>query len=221
LAKSKKNRYLLPALLCLSSNFSVIADLGSGLLATHFSLIVYVIVGRRIKKNRFSYAQMMEAPMPTIRFNGKTYNDLAEMPATERKAYDQMAAMFADKNQNGVPDIFEGDVVQNIMSFATNTTVTVNGEQKSLDSMPPETREKLEKALEKLNELGVFSHIRVPDEAKDAAPQWTEELRSSPPIIQSPSAIQEDTPNRSILILVVMGVLIIAGIGLFVLMSVR
>jgi len=48
--KSKKHWYLLPALLFLSSIFSVIADWGSGLMATLFSLIVYVIVGRTIKK---------------------------------------------------------------------------------------------------------------------------------------------------------------------------
>ena len=32
--------------------------------------------------------------MPPIHFNGKTYNDLAEMPATEREAYEQLMSIF-------------------------------------------------------------------------------------------------------------------------------
>jgi hypothetical protein len=160
--------------------------------------------------------------MSTIKFNGKTYNDIAEMPATERQAYDYFTSMFSDKDQNGVPDIFEGDVVHNIMNFASNTTVTVNGEQKSLNSLPPETRERVEKALQKLNDLGIFSHIRVPEEIRDATPQWTEEIHSSPPLVQSPSAIQEDNPNRTVLLMIVgLGILIIAGIGLFALFFFR
>ena len=36
--------------------------------------------------------------MPQIHFNGKTYNDLAEMSATEREAYDQLMAIFKDED---------------------------------------------------------------------------------------------------------------------------
>ena len=49
--------------------------------------------------------------MATIIFNGKSYNSLEEMPEKERKAYDQMMDIFADKNGNGIPDFMEGDMV--------------------------------------------------------------------------------------------------------------
>lgn len=35
--------------------------------------------------------------MPQIHFNGKTYNDIAEMPANGRQAYEQMINMLVDK----------------------------------------------------------------------------------------------------------------------------
>ena len=39
-----------------------------------------------------------------IVFNGKTYDSLDEMPPKERKAYEAISAVFADKDANGVPD---------------------------------------------------------------------------------------------------------------------
>ena len=44
--------------------------------------------------------------MPTIHFNGKTYNDLTEMPAIERQAYEQLMSIFKDEDQDGVPDVW-------------------------------------------------------------------------------------------------------------------
>ena len=49
--------------------------------------------------------------MPDIHFNGKTYHDIAEMPAMERQAYEQLMAIFKDEDQDGTPDIFQGDVI--------------------------------------------------------------------------------------------------------------
>ena len=49
--------------------------------------------------------------MSKIEFNGKTYNNIAEMPATERRAYEQLMAAFKDENQDGIPDIFQGDEI--------------------------------------------------------------------------------------------------------------
>ena len=65
--------------------------------------------------------------MPQITFNGKTYNDIAEMPAVERQAYEQIMAHFKDENQDGIPDIFQGDVVSNIVSAVASTDFVVDG----------------------------------------------------------------------------------------------
>ena len=134
--------------------------------------------------------------MAQIQFNGKTYNDIAEMPAMERQAYEQLLSMFKDENQDGVPDIFQGDVIGNLLKAAT-TTVIVDGKQVSgLGDMTPEQRAKLEQGMAKLKELGVISQI--PDlSSSTQAPSWNDaEIRPSKPILQSPSVIQEDTGPR-------------------------
>jgi len=56
--------------------------------------------------------------MPQIHFNGKTYNDLAEMPANERQMYEQVMSALADEDGNGIPDILDGDVVSNLIAMA-------------------------------------------------------------------------------------------------------
>ena len=50
--------------------------------------------------------------MEIISFNGKTYNSLEEMPADQRAAYEQVMSFMKDENNNGIPDMFEGDVIQ-------------------------------------------------------------------------------------------------------------
>lgn len=39
--------------------------------------------------------------------NGKSYNSLDELPPDQRKAYEQAMSVFADKNGDGMPDIFQ------------------------------------------------------------------------------------------------------------------
>jgi len=158
--------------------------------------------------------------MPTIHFNGKTYNDLAEMPATEREAYEHLSAIFKDENQDGIPDVFQGDVVSNLLKAAT-TTVYVDGKPVSglSAALTPEQRAKLEKGLAKLQELGIVSHI--PDlSGASQAPAWEDaDIRPSKPIIQSPSAIQEEgNGGRRAIILVAILVTLamcMAGVGLY------
>ena len=43
-----------------------------------------------------------------IIFNGKDYSSLDEMPPEARQAYEQMMNVLADRNQDGMPDLFEG-----------------------------------------------------------------------------------------------------------------
>jgi len=148
--------------------------------------------------------------MPQIHFNGKTYNDLAEMPATEREAYDQLMEIFKDEDQDGTPDIFQGDVVGNIIEVVKKTSGDPEGAA-ALEGMSPETRAGISKGVAKLYELGLISGSpelteNWPLSASEDGPSWDNaEIRPSKPIIQSPSAIQEDSGSR-------MGVLILLGI---------
>jgi len=92
----------------------------------------------------------------TISFNGKTYNSLEEMPADQRAAYEQVMSFMKDENNNGIPDMFEGDVIQKMMGMAS-TRVVVNGQEVlGMESMSPEARAKFDKAMAKLSQLGIL-----------------------------------------------------------------
>lgn len=44
----------------------------------------------------------------TIIFDGKTYDNVDELPAEARAKYEQAMGKLADENKNGVPDVLEG-----------------------------------------------------------------------------------------------------------------
>ena len=139
--------------------------------------------------------------MPQIHFNGKTYNDLAEMPATEREAYEQLMSIFKDEDQDGTPDIFQGDVVGNIIETVKKMSGDYEGTS-ALEQMSPLMRSRISKGVAKLYELGLISGSpdlpkEWPFPASEKVPSWEDaEIRPSKPIIQSPSAIREDSGPR-------------------------
>lgn len=96
--------------------------------------------------------------MPTIHFNGKTYNNLEEMPADEKQAYEQMMGMFVDKNGNSIPDFLEGDMVQKVISaYSTNPSIQVSGKTyHNLDELPPELRQSVDGAFKMLSKMGIL-----------------------------------------------------------------
>jgi hypothetical protein len=154
--------------------------------------------------------------MSQIHFNGKTYNNLAEMPSTEREAYDQLMAIFKDEDQDGTPDIFQGDVVGNIIEVVKKASGNSEGVT-ALEQMSPEMRARISKGIAKLYELGLISG------SPDLPKEWPfsssgkilsledTEIRPSQPLIQSPSVIQEDTGPRWLLVAA-----IFAGVGICV-----
>ena len=94
--------------------------------------------------------------MPQIHFNGKTYNDLAEMPATERQMYDQLMSVMQDEDGNGIPDLLEGDVVGNIIEMVKKTSGDSEGVA-ALEQMSPEMRARISKGVAKLQEFGLLA----------------------------------------------------------------
>lgn len=159
--------------------------------------------------------------MPKITFNGKTYNDLAEMPASDREAYEQLLAAFKDENQDGIPDIFQGDVVRNIIETISSTNIVVDGKQiGGLNQMTQEQRIKLEKGMSMLKKLGIISEMPnlnrgIHPSHPTALPVWDDtEIRKSKPLFQQKSAIQEDRGGtRFIIIALALVSLLVCGAG--------
>ncbi|MBT3189577.1 MAG: hypothetical protein HN736_10505 [Anaerolineae bacterium] len=161
--------------------------------------------------------------MSQITFNGKTYNNLAEMPASERQAYEQLMVHFKDENQDGVPDIFQGDVVSNIIEAVATTNVVVDGKHVGgFKNLTQEQRIKLEKGMSMLKKMGIISKMPNLDRGihaphPTAMPTWDDtEIRASKPLIQQNSAIQEDRGgSRLLIITLVLGSLLLCGVGAF------
>lgn len=124
-----------------------------------------------------------------ITFNGKTYDSLEQMPPDIRQAYESVMQVLADKNQNGVPDLFEGAV----NAQATRARIVFNGQvYEHLDQLPPEAREKYEKMMGQWDK----DHNGIPDFAEriatmglPSAPASTSSLPPSEPTFSQPTAI--------------------------------
>jgi hypothetical protein len=147
-----------------------------------------------------------------IIFNNKTYNSVDEMPAAERQAYEQVMSVFADADKDGIPDIFEGDLVNNIVNAAT-TTVFVNGQPvSSMETLPPEARAKLEQGMATLRELGFLPQDASTPKA-DISPSWEQPaVRASTPIAPTTSAISEDRGPRLGILFAALGGLAVCGV---------
>lgn len=156
--------------------------------------------------------------MPQIHFNGKTYNDLAEMPATEREIYDQLMSVMVDENGNGIPDLLEGDVVGNFIKVVRKSGGSGEGIE-ALEQMSPEMRARISKGVAKLNELGLLSQI--PDasemdletfENQKQVPSWEDaQIRPSKPVISQGSVIQEESATRLLVPILVLVLVLACG----------
>lgn len=161
--------------------------------------------------------------MPQIYFNGKTYNDLAEMPASERQMYEQVIAAMRDEDGNGLPDILEGDVIGNIIEMAKQSGAGHGEQVAALEKISPETRARITKGIAKLNELGLLTGIQdltqeIGTSSSGTIPARKDtEIRPSRPIIPAQPAIQEDSGPRWTLLLGILIVIAVflAGIAFF------
>ena len=128
--------------------------------------------------------------MATIVFNGKTYNSIEEMPANERRAFDQLSNMFVDKNGNGIPDFLEGDMAKNVMTAFTSS-VNLNGQTyNGMNELPEDVRIKVQGAFEKLSEFGIV--------AKSSSPMMMQangaQVEQKPQAVSKPFVSQEFNP---------------------------
>jgi hypothetical protein len=83
-----------------------------------------------------------------ININGQNYDTWEDVPEDVRK---QVAAKLPDADQNGVPDVFEGNLASlgNLAGGQTTfTSISIDGQQvDSLGQLPPEVQEMLRSTL--------------------------------------------------------------------------
>ncbi len=134
--------------------------------------------------------------MPTIIFNGKTYNDINDMPADERQAYDQMSGIFLDKDGNGIPDFMEGNIAMSVMNASASGFVVNGKTYTSLDEMPEDLRRKMRSAFDALANAGLVSKstfVQI-SEAKT--------VPASQPVPQSSPVIEEERGGNTFTIII-------------------
>ena len=154
--------------------------------------------------------------MQQITFNGKTYNNIDEMPANERQAFEHLQQIFVDANGNGIPDFMEGDMAKNIMT-AFMGNVNFNGKvYNNLNDLPPEAREKVQKAFEKLKQMGLVADAPFPQEAAGAPEPFEPAFQPSKPLIPAEPASPTGDAKRWLVIAGVLVALLICSVGLAV-----
>ncbi|MEP7358057.1 MAG: hypothetical protein ABI847_12505, partial [Anaerolineales bacterium] len=88
--------------------------------------------------------------MPII-FNGETYKRVEDMPAETRQAYERAIGMLANNDPAAQPAAGQWSAASTPNTFGTSEFM-VNGQAvNGLDSLPPETRQKIEQAMAMLD----------------------------------------------------------------------
>ena len=171
-----------------------------------------------------------------IVIDGKTYNNVEEMPPDIRQKYEQAMRSLEDTNNNRVPDAFEKtniladqnkngvpDVVENLVTgqaMASNMKIIVDGtEFNGLEGLPPEARAKYEAAMRKLdaNQNGIPDFVEgmlntANQTTSSSSTFQVETPRSSTPVPASPT-ITPDTSNGLMLALAGLFVVFLCAIA--------
>ncbi|NWF64141.1 MAG: hypothetical protein HXY38_07535 [Chloroflexi bacterium] len=149
--------------------------------------------------------------MPTIIFNGKTYHSIADMPANERQAFEQMSQMFVDANGNGIPDFLEGDMVQNVLAAHSSQMGVIHADGKTyhtLEDLPPALRQRVDGAFQMLSNMGIVQEMPNAAAKKPPAPIRREPAFESKPLEPQGSSVIQEESGRSVFTLVLGGVVL-------------
>ena len=150
----------------------------------------------------------------SITFNGKTYNSLADMPGGERQAYEHMLQIFKDEDGNGIPDFMEGDMAKNVMNAFTSN-VNFNGRvYGNLEDLPPQAKEKVQKAFDKLKQMGIVTDTPSLQASSPAPTDFDPAFQSSKPLLPQESAIQEGGGRNWVIIVGFLAAVLVCAIGI-------
>lgn len=173
-----------------------------------------------------------------IVIDGKTYNNVDQMPPDIRQKYEQAMRSLGDENNNQIPDAFETmnifsdkdkngapDVLEHITAghqVVNSMKIIVDGKEfDGLENLPPEVRAKYEEAMGKLdaNRNGIPDFVEgitgtTNQNVMSVSSQATETARGSAPLPVSPT-ITPDTSKGWMLVLggLFIFLLCIAGAG--------
>lgn len=131
-----------------------------------------------------------------ITVNGKEYKSLNDVP-------DEFKVIFGDKNNNGIPDFVEGllntaELQKNAPMEANFNTFFYNGTQySSIDSLPPEAKEKVQQGLAALEKsgMGIMKPKGTPVNTGGAAEQTMNAVQDKIPESLQQEAQQELRPG--------------------------
>ena len=148
--------------------------------------------------------------MPTINFNGKTYNDINEMPANERQAFEQMSQLFVDKNGNGIPDFLEGDLAQNVTTAYTSSFVVNGKTYNNLDELPADMHNKVRSAFDVMAKMGLVTDTTSTSasEIKGVRVESKQPAVSKPFLSEQPSSVIEEDRGTNTFTLVLGGIVL-------------
>jgi hypothetical protein len=120
-----------------------------------------------------------------IVFNGQEYPSVEAMPPAVRQAYQQVMGMFADKDGDGVPDLFQDGGIE--PTVIQQSSFVMNGQAyPSLEAMPPDVRRMYEQAMGQMGQAPMPAPASPAESAPSPprmrggtdVPRWGEEERS-------------------------------------------
>jgi hypothetical protein len=159
--------------------------------------------------------------MAKIIFNGQEYESVEAMPAEVRQLYEMANQMFADQDQDGVPDLFEKLPGSASTVVTHSTQFVVDGQVYSnVDELPPEARRKYEQTMGRLD----ANRNGIPDLLEGnpfgtAAPSPS--ATATPPPFPQPhvQVIGETRPLNVRWLVIGVAIVLLIGIVAFVLLS--
>jgi hypothetical protein len=169
-----------------------------------------------------------EQAMAKISFNGKEYDSPEAMPAEVRQLYQMAIDMLADKNQDGIPDVFSGMAGgASVVQMNTSQFVVDGKAYASLDELPADARQRYEQAFGQFdaNRNGIPDMLEgnpfgIAQPAPATAAQPTAAQDAGPGYQEPRVTVIGDTPSasRTMLLSVAGLVIIVVAIGAFYLL---
>lgn len=158
----------------------------------------------------------------TFMINGKTYTSLEEMPPEVRAQWDAMQSVFADKNQNGLPDVMDNLAAAGATMAQASTIVYQGKTYASPDDLPPEGRAAYDAGMRKLADASREGMAEMAQDAPITAPVvMTARVHSAAPGNALPPPTSSTTNLGPIIVLAIVciGLAIIVGILLFLVLN--
>jgi hypothetical protein len=112
--------------------------------------------------------------------------------------------MLVDKNGNGIPDLLEGDRVQNVFAAYSKQMHVIHADGKTyntLEDLPPELRQRVDGAFQMLSTMGILP-------ADSAQASSTPAKFESKPLEPQRSSVIQEEGGRSTFTLILGGIVL-------------